>query len=287
VAKQIKSDPADFKALEALAIPFQAKNRTNSAALLIWFLQTVYRLDDVEAEDAVCDRTQDEGFDAIVVNDQRREIVLFQCKRREKIPATLGDNDLKHFVGSLANVRSRQAVEHLIKTTTNAELAKLLKDTGAAEKLGAGYNVRPIFVTNVSADKNALKYLPQAATAGYHIDLWDLKRLAPVLKQLSRDWFIADESKLRTSSDRLFVVGPKKAPKLVYAAVKARELAKLPGIEDLRLFAQNVRLGLGNTRVNSEIVDSLQNKKEHANFIAFHNGLTIVSGQLVIRGGAQ
>lgn len=285
VSKPIKSDPNDFAALETFAGPFQAKNRTNSAAFLIWFLQTIYRLDDVEADDSVCDRTQDEGFDAIVVNDQRREIILFQCKRREKLPATLGDTDLKQFVGSLANFKSQDSVEHLIKTTTNPELVKLLKNTGAAEKRGAGYRIRPIFVSNVSADKNALKYLPQAAGAGHNIELWDLKRLGPVLKQLSRDWFIEEQSKLRTAPDRLFVLGSKTEPKLIYAAVKARELAKLPGIDDLRLFAQNVRLGLGNTRVNSEIVDSLQNKKEHPNFIAFHNGLTIVARKLSIRGG--
>ena len=115
--ERVRSDPKQFKALEKYISPFEAKGRTKSAALLIWFLQTIYRLDDVEAEDAVCDRKHDEGFDALVVNDQRREIVVFQCKRREKIPATLGDTDLKQFVGSLANLKSREAAEHMIKTT--------------------------------------------------------------------------------------------------------------------------------------------------------------------------
>src|SRR5262245_55531058 len=94
-AKWVKSDPKAFSVLESFVAPFGAKGRTNSAAFLIWFLQTVYRLDDVEAEDAVCDQQHDEGFDAIVVSDQRREIVVFQAKRREKLAATLGDTDLK------------------------------------------------------------------------------------------------------------------------------------------------------------------------------------------------
>jgi len=111
--KRIQSDASDFRALEDYAKLYQAKGRTGSAALLIWFLETVYRLGEVEAQDAVCDRKHDEGIDAIVVNDQRRELILFQSKRREKIPATLGDVDLKNFVGSLLSFETREAVEHL------------------------------------------------------------------------------------------------------------------------------------------------------------------------------
>jgi hypothetical protein len=284
--KWIKSNSKDFDALEIVTEPFAAKRRTRSAALLIWFLRTIYRLDDVEAEDSVCDRQHDEGFDALVVNDQRREIVLFQCKRREKLPATLGDTDLKGFVGALANLQSRSAAKHLIKSTKNAELAKLLTETDVPGKLQAGYELRPIFVTNVAADENAKKYLPQAERIGHKIELWDLTKLGAVLSQLARDWFISEKSKLVTAADRLFVIGSKNEPKIVYAAIKASELAKLPGIEDLRIFAQNVRLGLGNTRVNTEIIDSLKDKKEHPNFLTFHNGLTIVAKRLSIKDGA-
>ena len=283
--KWIKSNTADFEALITFVAPLEAKGRTESAALLIWFLQTIFRLDEVDAEDAVCDRKHDEGFDAIVVNDQGREIAIFQAKRRQKLPATLGATDLKEFVGSLAHLESRASVKHLVNTTKNAQLRVLLEKAQVAEKIGAGYKLRPIFVANVAADENALKYLPQAEAAGHSLDLWDLVRIGPVLKQLSRDWFIEEKSKLKTTPDRLFKLGSKTEPRLIYAAIKARELVKLPGIEDLRIFAQNVRLGLGNTRVNTEIVESLQNKSEHPNFITFHNGLTIVAKQLSIRGG--
>src|SRR5262249_23997677 len=229
--KWVKSDPKEFKALESFVAPFEAKGRTNSAALLIWFLQTVYRLDDIEAEDAVCDRKHDDGFDAVLVNDQRREIVVFQAKRREKLPATLGDTDLKNFVGSLAHLKSQNSVGHLIKTTKNDQLARLLEKAQVAEKIASGYTVRPIFVANVASDYNATKYLPQAISAGHPLELWDLARLGSVLNQLARDWFVEEQSKLKTQPDRLFVIGAKKEPKLIYAAIKASELARLPGIE--------------------------------------------------------
>jgi hypothetical protein len=50
------------------------------------------------------------------------------------------------------------------------------------------------------------------------------------------------------------------------------------------LFAQNVRLGLGSTRVNDDIVASIEEKKEHKDFLAFHNGLTIVAKSIKLRG---
>src|SRR5262249_39255118 len=83
---------------------------------------------------------------------------------------------------------------------------------------------------------------------------------------------------------KLFYEGPKSDPRLVYAAIPAKELVRLPGITDTRIFAQNVRLGLGKTRVNREILESVSNQSEHPRFLTFHNGLTIVTKTLSIRG---
>jgi hypothetical protein len=58
--------------------------------------------------------------------------------------------------------------------------------------------------------------------------------------------------------------------------VSARDLVALPGIDDESLFAHNVRLHLGNTRINKAIQKTV--KTEPAiGFPAFHNGLTLVT----------
>ncbi len=284
MGKNVTTDKDDFVALETYAKRYEIAGRTRSAALLIWFLETVYRLDDIEAQDAVCDRQHDAGIDAIVSNDVRQEIVLFQAKRREKLPATLGDTDLKEFVGSLAQFKSTTSVAQLLAASKNEELKRLLSDLDIAAKINAGYQLRPIFVTNVAANNDAYEYIKHASGVGAKIELWDQARLSPVLKQLRRDWFVSDLSRLKVTPNKLFWEGPKTEPTLVYAAVPARELVKLPGISDLRIFAQNVRLGLGNTRVNDEIVKTIQNKKEHPLFLTFHNGLTIVAKNIGLRG---
>jgi len=64
--KRIASDPTAFKKLGELIKEHEASGRTRSAAFLIWFLQTVYRLDTVAAQDSVCDRKADMGIDALM-----------------------------------------------------------------------------------------------------------------------------------------------------------------------------------------------------------------------------
>lgn len=285
MAKYAESDPALFSAIEAQTRPFEAPGRTQSAALLLWFLETVYRLDDVEAQDAVCDRKGDAGFDAIIADDLRKEIVVLQAKRREKLPATLGDTDLKVFVGSLAQLTSEAAVKALAAKTENDDLKALLSDLDVGGKVEAGYRIRAIFVCNIAGNADARSYIEIARRDGHQLDVWDLARFGPVLKQLEREWFVAEEARLRIDPKKLFYYGDSKtAPTLVYAAVRAQELVALPGLEDSRIFAQNVRLGLGSTRVNDDILESVKNKSEHHEFLTFHNGITIVAKSIKLRG---
>lgn len=260
--------------------------RTPSASFLIWFLQTIYRLDEIESHDAVCDRKLDKGIDALVVNDGEEELVLFQAKRAEKLPTTLGDTDLKQFVGALAQFRTEQSISELASTTKNDDLRRLLQANRVAEKVGKGYRLRPIFISNVTANNDAIEYLKHARNSGDEIELWDLARIAPVLDQLSQqEWFVPQAATLRLNPRWMFHDEAKDSPDIVISGIQASELVKLPGISDTRIFAQNVRLGLGNTRVNTELASSIQDKNEHANFLAFHNGLTIVAKEVIVNSG--
>jgi hypothetical protein len=282
--KRIASDPTAFKKLGELIKEHEASGRTRSAAFLIWFLQTVYRLDTVAAQDSVCDRKADMGIDALSVDDDQSEVVLFQAKRRESLPATLGDADLRQFVGSIKQFQTRESIDRIATETSNMELRNLLLNNRIAEKIASGYKIRPIFIANVAADKNARAYLKSASAGGVIIDLWDLERLTPILNQLAKEWFVQTPITLKLAPNKCFAQGERGNPGLVFASVPALELVRLPGIDDTRVFAQNVRLGLGKTRVNNEIFESVKRKSEHGQFLTFHNGLTIVAKNLRLRG---
>jgi hypothetical protein len=277
-----KTDKAAFTSLEAVLKPYSVVGRTDSVAMLIWFLQTVFRLDEVESEDAVCDKKMDKGVDAIFVNDGDEEVVLFQAKRSTSASSTLGDTDLKDFIGSLAQFRKEASIAALASTTQNTELKRLLMDNEVAKKVGKGYRLRPVFVCNIAANQDASDYIKCAADAGDDIDLWDLERITPVLDQVAKQqWFVEEKAILKVDPTKLFSQGDDAAtPQLILAAISAKELIKLTGISDTRIFAQNVRLGLGKTRVNTELITSIKDVKEHSKFLAYHNGLTIVAKEI-------
>jgi len=56
------------------------KQRTESRALLAWFLDNYYRLDAVEVADCICDADDDKGIDGIYVNEQLAQIDVFQSR---------------------------------------------------------------------------------------------------------------------------------------------------------------------------------------------------------------
>lgn len=60
--------------------PYLAPKRSESASFLIWYLVNFYRLDDVDATDAVCDQNGDKGVDGIYLNEGAGTIDILQSK---------------------------------------------------------------------------------------------------------------------------------------------------------------------------------------------------------------
>jgi hypothetical protein len=54
--------------------PLSAKGKTESVTFLNWFLENIYRLDSVSADDCICDSQNDKGVDAIYVDTNNEEI---------------------------------------------------------------------------------------------------------------------------------------------------------------------------------------------------------------------
>ncbi len=70
--------------------------------------------------------------------------------------------------------------------------------------------------------------------------------------------------------------------------VKATEIVNWPGIEDRTLFDLNVRFELGSGRVRRSLDLAIAAQAQHANFFAFHNGLTVVCDEVrEVNGGLE
>src|SRR5260370_14413651 len=153
-----------FGSLSTIAKSY-VRGRTESAGLLLWFLEHVFRLDQTEAEDAICDGISDFGIDALVVVDEEQFIYVFQSKFRERSDRELGTSSLTSFVGALEHLKSPARVQARPESSTNSNLRSLLVEGQVASKVET-YQVRPIFVTNARANKDATDYVTTVAKDG-------------------------------------------------------------------------------------------------------------------------
>jgi hypothetical protein len=277
--------PSQYQRIRDQIKPHRVGSRTESAALLAWFLQVVWRMDDADIDVAICDGGGDKGIDALVVEDELREITILQSKYRKSAKAGQGDKDLKNLVGAGKYFESEATIDQLLRAKPNKELRDLITRTDLKAKVADGAHVtRLVFVTNGSLDDAGRDYVKAvAAGTGPPLEVWDQKKLGPVARRTKRPELRRDEVKLTGSPSPIFTdLGS--AAKMAVTLVPAKQLVDLPGIEDRSLFDPNVRLGLGKTRINKELDQTVKDPPQHALFPAYHNGLTILTNELKVRG---
>lgn len=251
--------------------------RSESASFLIWYLENYYRLDALEATDAVCDQTNDKGVDGIVVNDNDKTITIFQSKISQSPNSTIGDKSLREFAGTISQFDSAESIQKVIDAAKNNMLATLAKRLDLVNKI-ANHELRGEFVCNIDLDGNGENFLKTAP------------HIAFVGKKGLTDTYISDKRDLPIHNTVNFdIIGFTATEytvdantKAAIAPIKATELIGMDGIADQSLFAYNVRGPLGKTGVNKEIRASIQNKALHKLFPLFHNGITVIAKDLTV-----
>jgi hypothetical protein len=257
-------------------------NRTLSTALLAWFIENVMREDPDQVEDAICDGGGDKGIDAIVFDEGSNELFVLQSKHRTSATATQGDADLKTFMGVAAYFGSTDGIDQLSASKPNEELTNLVGRLDLRARFEeAEPTVRLVFVTNAERDASAQDYLAAIKTQQPTIDLWDRERLVDVAQRTARAGLLDEDITFHPVGD-VITTDLADDARMALALVPAAELVRLPGIENLTVFDLNVRLGLGNTKINRELRATIRRPDEHQSFPAYHNGLTLLTDQLSV-----
>ena len=125
--------------------------RTESASFLIWYMENYYRLDKLEAVDAVCDQSGDKGVDGIYVNDNDLTIAVIQSRISQRADRTIGDSSLREFYGTLAQFRNAASISNLIKTGGDADVVRLVQRLDLLNKIST-HELRGEFVSNIDID---------------------------------------------------------------------------------------------------------------------------------------
>lgn len=226
-----------YPAVLDLLTRHRVQGRTESRAFLAWFLENYYRLEDFVALDCVCDGPDDRGIDGVYVDENLETIDVLQSKLLQNNARTIGDTSLKEFVGTLAQFNDPAYIEDVEKTTSNHELAALIREREIADKVKQGYEVRGIFLTNSVVDPSGQRYASgQSSLTVYDRDELDRSyipegRTEPIARTVEFDIVGFDASEYLIGSESRVVVAP----------LSATDLVKMEGIENQSLFDWNVR----------------------------------------------
>jgi hypothetical protein len=244
---------SEYDAIEHAVAPYVVGNRTQSSALLAWFLTNAWRLDPEDVENSICDGPGDKGIDGIAVDEDLGEIVVLQTKYRDTPEKTQGDHDLKALVGAAEYFRSPETVKALLDSSPNAELHQLLRRTDIMSILKEGnFTVRLVFVTNAMLDASGADYVAAQQSVTPALNVWDRQKIADVVERTRRPELRPEHVRLTAQTEP--TQGDLTATeRIAVAVIPATQLVMLPGIDDLTLFSRNVRLFVGRTRINLEL----------------------------------
>lgn len=257
-----------------------------SAAFLVWFLENVYRLEETDARDAVCDHQNDKGIDGIYVDHNNEEIHFLQAKIRQKDHGKVGDVGPKNLMGSVAQFSSSDKVSTILSGNADDELKRLINRVQLSQMVEDGYKLIGVYVTNESNNEDSVGY----AAVTPDLRIFDRDEISARVVEVDT----AEGKKSSFTFDTSYVdplkmsvgAGPA-APTMYVFPARALQLVHMEGIADGSLFRENVRYTLGNTSVNKSIRQALAAKSEHTNFILGHNGLIILCSSADNNEGGQ
>lgn len=273
----MQPDDLQYVNLKPRISSFEEKGRGESPAFLNWFLENIFRLDPVDADDAICDKANDRGIDGIYVDHNQSEIVVLQSKLKQR-EATVGDATLRDLAGSISQLDTVESVQALIEGGGNAELKNVLNRNNIKGLVEKGYKVIGALVCNQPLDSNGTEFARQNPS----IRIYDRMKIASEFIDIDSEGGIKGEVAFDASYVSPMEIQTSESTKTFILPIQASELVKMSGIDDGTLFSQNVRQSLGNTKVNKALQESVRNKDEHKNFPLYHNGINILCERAVL-----
>lgn len=262
--------------MKKLSLP----ERSESKQLILWALMYIYEIDKSLAETLICDGTQDKGIDAIFVDDHEMRILIFQGKYKKENDKVFGDSDLQRLAGAIAFFENEENVQNLLNSDANTEIKSLVKEFGILDKV-SDYSIEMHFISNASPTREANDYKANFD----NLYFCDLNLMVERYKYIKKEPLVSGKkifTDIEFSNSILEDINNNKGIRSLFVVLPASQLIKLDGLGDLTLFNKNVRLSLGNTRVNRSIRKTIKNTDENIYFPIFHNGISIVCKNMIL-----
>ena len=208
------------------------KGRRESANFLNWFLENIYRMDSVSADDAICDETNDKGIDGIYVDHNTEEVHFFQSKISQKA-RSIGDAAIKQFVASVHQFSTVTNIQNILDGNANSELKNIITRNNLSLLVDRGYSLKAIFIANAERDDNTIE------VEGYfdNLTVFSASDIVSNYIEFDADEGIQGEFSFDTSYSGLITLLTEDDVEVFLLPVSATELVNLEGISDGKLFS--------------------------------------------------
>lgn len=276
-----------YKLVSAIASPSDSEGLTKERAiLLLWFLRNVMGIDDLEAYEYVCDGDNDQGIDGLFLeaateSNEMDTLVVFQSKYPTSLK-NIGVSDVRSLVGTAAPLRTLNGYLSLTGEALEPELRALLGRFDVEGRLKADrLRVRLVLVAAGILTPEARRLLESTNESEQpdFITCYDLRDLAPIIEAYRSPTTVTGSVTVACSTKDRFIARTSTG-RVAVCSVKVADIVKWPGIDDRRLFDLNVRRELSHNSVRRALDRAIRKPADHQNFIAFHNGLTVICEHL-------
>ena len=258
-----------------------AKERS---VLLLWFLRNVVGVGELEAYDHVCDGDNDKGIDGLFLElgdgeDADDTLIIFQSKFTETPNARIGPTDIDKLAGATNAFTNLLTLDELITSGAEPTLLELIDMLNLRRRYAddsSSIQLRCTLVTTGELNGDAQRRVSalHERHGDRYIEVWDVGRLGSVAMAAKSPERLQAEICIQIDPNVLVTGQPPN--RVAVLSVQASEVVSWPGINDRQLFALNVRHELRSNRVSKALDGAIARVAEHRDFLACHNGLTII-----------
>lgn len=265
------------------------------AVLLLWFLRNMVGLGEIDAYDFVCDGDNDMGIDGLFIEpssgDEPDTLVIFQSKYTENAESRVGDTDVDRLVGAEAHFTNSDTLDSLLSSGIEPSLRRLIKTLGLKAKLRKdpdSIQTRVVLVTSGLLHPNASRKVEtvRIARGENFFEVWTVNELGPFAESVRSPARMKTDIRIEVVHGEFLITGEDKA-RVAILPVTAMDIADWPGIDDRWLFALNVRHQLGSNRVSKGLDRAIATQTDHRDFLAYHNGLTVICDRFFLANGTM
>jgi hypothetical protein len=239
-----------------------------------WYVRRILLQSPEAVKIDVVDGANDKKIDAIVIDDENRNVIIVQGKFYNS--AKIDSEPLNEILSAWVNIQDLYSLQN----NGNDKLKERIETLRQALEEDEYSIVFELLTTGILTEsaRNDLEVfanqLEQSKDLSASITLVDKEQLETRLIDAESKQLPVINHEICLDPDKVMIFDIK-GTRSVIAALELSECLRFPGIADQKLFKKNVRQSLGWNTVNKRIRDSLKSERPQ-DFFFSHNGITAI-----------